>query len=133
NLKLVQEAKKYFIVAANGDGVNDLPAVKAANVGIAVKNAVSALKATADIVLLSQGIRVIKDAIIESRKIFERLYVYSLYRISESLRLIVTITILGIFYKVYPLTALQIILLALLNDIPIISLASNRVNIPSRP
>ncbi len=44
-----------------------------------------------------------------------------------------TITILGIFYKVYPLTALQIILLALLNDIPIISLASNRVNIPSRP
>lgn len=132
-LKLVQEAKKYFIVASNGDGVNDLPAVKAANVGIAVKNAVSALKATADIVLLSQGIGVIKDAIIESRKIFERLYVYSLYRISESLRLIVTITILGIFYKVYPLTALQIILLALLNDIPIISLASNRVNIPSRP
>ncbi len=130
---LVQIAKKFFVVAANGDGVNDLPAIKAANVGIAVKNAVAALKATADIVLLSGGISVIKDAIIESRKIFARLYTYSLYRISESLRLIVTITILGILYRIYPLTALQIIVVALLNDIPIISLASDRVSITNRP
>lgn len=132
-LKLVQKANKFFIVAANGDGVNDLPAIKAANVGIAVKNAVSSLKATADIVLLSQGISVIRDAIIESRKIFERLYTYSLYRISESLRLIVTILILGVLYKVYPMTPLQIILIALLNDIPIITLAFDRVSITNRP
>lgn len=130
---LVQYAKKYFTVASNGDGVNDLPAVKAANVGIAVKNAVTALKATADIVLLSEGISVIRDAIIESRKIFERVYTYSLYRISESLRLIITIAILGIFYGTYPMTALQIILLALLNDIPIISLAFDKVNLTGKP
>ncbi len=131
--RLVQKAKEFFVVASNGDGINDLPAIKAANVGIAVKNAVTALKATADIVLLSEGISVISDAIIESRKIFERLYVYSLYRISESLRLIVTIAILGILYGVYPMTALQIILIALLNDIPIISLASDKVKITNRP
>ncbi len=130
---LVQKAKQFFIVAANGDGVNDLPAIKAANVGIAVKNAVAALKATADIVLLSDGIGIIRDAIIESRKIFERLYVYSLYRISESLRLIVTIAVLGILYGRYPMTSLQIILIALLNDIPIISLAFDRVKIAHRP
>ncbi|HVT01738.1 MAG TPA: plasma-membrane proton-efflux P-type ATPase, partial [Patescibacteria group bacterium] len=130
---LVQKAKDHFVVASNGDGVNDLPAIKAANVGIAVKNAVAALKATADIVLLSEGIGVIKDAIIESRKIFERLYTYSLYRISESLRLIVTIAILGILYGIYPLTPLQIILIALLNDIPIISLATDRVRTTNRP
>lgn len=132
-LRLVQKAKEFFIVASNGDGINDLPAIKAANVGIAVKNAVTALKAAADIILLSEGISVIKDAIIESRKIFERIYTYSLYRISESLRLIVTIAILGIFYGVYPMTALQIILIALLNDIPIISLAFDKVKITNRP
>lgn len=132
-LHLVEQAKKFFVIAADGDGVNDLPAIKAANVGIAVKNAVSALKATADIVLLSGGISVIKDAIIESRKIFARLYTYSLYRISESLRLIVTIAVLGIVYGVYPLTALQIIVVALLNDIPIISLATDKVKITTSP
>ncbi len=132
-LKLVQAAKKYFVVAANGDGVNDLPAVKEANVGIAVKTAVDALRATADIVLLTDGIAVIRDAILESRKIFQRVYTYSLYRISESLRLIITIAALGIFYQIYPLTPLQIILIALLNDIPIISLAFDRVKVASRP
>ncbi len=132
-LKLVQEAKKFFTVASNGDGVNDLPAVKAASVGIAVKNAVTALKASADIVLLSAGISVIRDAIIESRKIFERTFTYSLYRISESYRLIVTIALLGLVYRTYPLTPLQIIMIALLNDIPIISLAFDRVKTVSRP
>jgi len=132
-LKLVERAKKFFVVASNGDGVNDLPAVKAANVGIAVANAVSVLKSSADIVLMTDGIKVIKDAIIESRKIFERIYIYSLYRISESFRLIVTTTILGIVYRYYPLTPLQIILIALLNDVPIISLAFDRVKVKRRP
>lgn len=131
--QLVKIAKKYYTVAANGDGVNDIPAVKEAHVGFAVKEAVSALKSSADIVLLSDGIITIKDAIIESRKIFARVYSYSMYRISESLRLIVTIAILGTITGTYPLTALQIIILALLNDIPIISLAFDRVKVASRP
>ncbi len=131
--QLVKHAKNYFVVATNGDGINDLPALKAANVGFAVKNAVSALRATADIVLLSEGISVIKDAVIEGRKIFARIYSYSVYRMSESLRLIVTIVILGVFYRAYPLTPLQIIIIALFNDIPIISLAFDRVKNTTRP
>ncbi len=131
--KLVKYAKQFFIVATNGDGVNDLPAIKEANVGIAVKNAVSALRATADIVLLSDGISVIKDAVIEGRKIFARIYSYSVYRISESLRLVVTIVVLGIFYRAYPLTPLQLIIIALFNDLPIISLAFDRVKTATRP
>jgi H+-transporting ATPase len=131
--KLVEEAKKYFTVASTGDGINDLAALKMANVGIAVKRAVDALKADADIVLTAAGISVIKDAILESRRIFVRLYSYSLYRISESLRLIVTVAILGLVTGQYPLTPIQLILLALLNDLPIISLAFDRVKIANRP
>jgi H+-transporting ATPase len=129
----VNRAKRFYTVASNGDGVNDLPAVKAASVGFAVSNAVDALKGAADIVLLSSGIGVMRDAFIEGRKIFERLDSYSLYRISESFRLIVTIVILGLVTGTYPLTPLQLILIALLNDIPIISLATDRVQIAVRP
>jgi H+-transporting ATPase len=132
-LQLVTRAKRFYTVASNGDGVNDLPAVKAANVGFAVQNAVDALKGAADIVLLSSGIGVMRDAFIEGRRIFERLYAYSLYRISESFRLIVTIVILGLATGTYPLTPLQLILIALFNDIPIISLATDRVRMAHRP
>jgi len=131
--RLVLEAKSKHIVAVTGDGINDLPAVKAADVSLAVNNAVNALKSSADIVLLSSGIGVIQTAIIESRKIFSRLHSYSVYRISESFRLIVTIFILGIIYKVYPLSPIQLILLAIFNDIPIISLAFNRVKVAPKP
>lgn len=131
--KLVEAGKRHYVVAATGDGVNDLPAIKSAQVGIAVQNAVDALKAAADIVLLTNGISVIQDAIVESQKIFARIYSYSIYRLSESLRLIITIAVLGIWYQEYPLTPLQLILLALLNDIPIISLAFDRVKIVNRP
>lgn len=125
--------KPRYIIAATGDGINDLPALKIADVSIAVSRAVTALKSLADIVLLGRGLAVIKDAILESRKIFVRLYNYSVYRISESFRLIVSILILGLWYGFYPLEPLQLILLALLNDIPIISLAVDRVKTPAKP
>lgn len=132
-LRLVQFAARRFVVAATGDGVNDLPALKQASVGIAVNTAVDALKSAADIVLTTNGIGVIRDAIIEARKIFVRTYYYSIYRISESFRLILTIAILSLIYGTFPLTPVQIILLALLNDLPIISLAYDRVTATSKP
>ncbi|MBU6231183.1 plasma-membrane proton-efflux P-type ATPase [Patescibacteria group bacterium] len=130
---IVTLAKRDFVTAVTGDGVNDVPPVKAATVGIAVSNAVDALKGAADIVLSSSGIAVIKDAIIEARKIFVRLYNYSVYRISESFRLIVTIAVIGFIFHTYPLSPVQIILIALLNDIPIITLAYDRVTVPQAP
>ena len=110
-----------------------MPAVRKADVGIAVANAVDALKSTADIVLLDSGISVMQTALTEARKIFFRLYNYSIYRISESFRLIVTALVLGLIIKGFPLTPVQIILLAFLNDIPIITLAFDRVKRADRP
>lgn len=132
-LAIVTRAQQVATVASTGDGVNDLPALRKADVGIAVKNAVDALKGTADIVLLDSGISVLESALIEARKIFFRLYNYSVYRISESFRLVVTALVLGILIKGFPLTPVQLILLAFLNDIPIITLAFDRVKRADRP
>lgn len=130
---LVEFAKKSHVVAVTGDGVNDIPSVKAADVGISVKNGVAALRSAADIVILKDSIAVIKDAIIEARKIFSRLYSYAIYRISESFRIIFNILIIGLLYKEFPLLPIHLIILALLNDIPIISLAFDRVSIGKNP
>jgi H+-transporting ATPase len=132
-LKVVERAQKDFVVAVTGDGINDLPAVRRADVGIAVLNAVDALKAVADIVFLAPGITAIETAIVEARKIYFRLYNYSVYRISESFRLVVIVFLLGIFTGNFPLTPAELILLAFLNDIPIITLAFDRVKRADRP
>lgn len=132
-LALVARAQKGFTVASAGDGVNDLPAVRAADIGLAVANAVDALKGTADIVFLEPGIAVMREALIEARRIFFRLYNYSVYRISESLRLVVTTLVLGLMAGDFPLTPIEIIMLAFLNDIPIITLAFDNVKRTNRP
>lgn len=132
-LNIVKQAKHWYKVAVTGDGVNDIPAVSSADVGIAVRNAVNALHNSADLVLLTDGVAVIKDAIIEARKIFVRVFFYSVYRISESFRVILSITILGLWYHSYPLSPIHLLLLALLNDIPIISLAYDKVTALNRP
>ncbi|HET8581214.1 MAG TPA: plasma-membrane proton-efflux P-type ATPase [Candidatus Paceibacterota bacterium] len=130
---IVQAARLGHIVAVTGDGINDLPAVHEADVGFAVANAVDALKTTADIVLLENGVSRIRDAIIEARQIFFRLGNYALYRISESFRVIITIAVLGILYRTYPLVPVQLIVLAFLNDVPIITLAFDRVKQAAKP
>jgi len=129
----VEAAKRYARVAVTGDGANDIPSVSNADVGIAVANSVDALRETADIVLLTDGLTVIATAISAARMVFMRLYHYSLYRISESARLIFTILIIGILVGTYPLTPIQILLLAFLNDVPIISIAFDRVRAPKAP
>lgn len=131
--RLAVFANKKYVLAVAGDGINDLPAMRIANVSIAVHNAVNAVKGASDIVLLSNGVGVIKDAVIEARRIFMRLSTYALYRISESFRVIFSLLILGLIFTNFPLTAVQLIVLALLNDVPIITLAFNRTTIPSRP
>ena len=110
-----------------GDGVNDAPALKEADCGVAVSGATDAARAAADIVLLTPGLAVIIDAIKESRRIFQRMNSYAIYRIAETLRVLLFITLAILVFNFYPLTAIMIVMLALLNDGAILSIAYDKV------
>ena len=130
-VKLLQ--RQDHIVGMTGDGVNDAPALKEADAGIAVAGATDAAKSAADIVLTKPGLSVIIDAIKQSRQIFQRMNNYSIYRVAETFRVLFFITTTILVFQFYPVTALMIVLLAILNDLPIITIAYDHVRYSNFP
>jgi len=130
-VELLQE--KGHIVGMTGDGVNDAPALKKADIGIAVEGATDAAKSAAGIVLTQPGLSVIIDEIKESRKIFQRMNNYVIYRIGETIRILLFLTLSILVFNFYPITPIMIVLLVVLNDMPIITIAYDKVRYSPQP
>ena len=130
-VKILQ--KRNHITGMTGDGVNDAPALKQADVGIAVSGATDAARAAADLVLTAPGLSVITHAIEEARRIFERMNAYAIYRISETIRIMFFVVLAMIFFDFYPITAIMIILLAFFNDVPIMTIAYDHTGLEKKP
>ncbi|KAG2319422.1 hypothetical protein Bca52824_012635 [Brassica carinata] len=123
-VKKLQELK--HIVGMTGDGVNDAPALKKADIGIAVADATDAARGASDIVLTEPGLSVIISAVLTSRAIFQRMKNYTIYAVSITIRIVFGFMLIALIWE-FDFSAFMVLIIAILNDGTIMTISKDRV------
>ncbi|KAL1217475.1 ATPase 3, plasma membrane-type [Cardamine amara subsp. amara] len=123
-VKKLQERK--HICGMTGDGVNDAPALKKADIGIAVADATDAARGASDIVLTEPGLSVIISAVLTSRAIFQRMKNYTIYAVSITIRIVFGFMLIALIWK-FDFSPFMILIIAILNDGTIMTISKDRV------
>lgn len=123
-VKKLQESK--HIVGMTGDGVNDAPALKKADIGIAVADATDAARGASDIVLTEPGLSVIISAVLTSRTIFQRMKNYTIYAVSITIRIVFGFMLIALIWK-FDFSPFMVLIIAILNDGTIMTISKDRV------
>ncbi|XP_044479196.1 plasma membrane ATPase 4-like isoform X1 [Mangifera indica] len=123
-VKKLQEMK--HICGMTGDGVNDAPALKKADIGIAVADATDAARGASDIVLTEPGLSVIIHAVLTSRAIFQRMKNYTIYAVSITIRIVFGFLFIALIWK-FDFSPFMVLIIAILNDGTIMTISKDRV------